>query len=114
MFTADPDELPIIAVGVKDPAFTLDLMARECPRMQFLREYTKNGIEAIDAYRRAVDAGFDGSVVWTVAPAALGLPSPKLACIDTGIGMAADELPTYVNDLTSSGKIRSLHRNYGV
>lgn len=89
-------------------------MARECPPTQFVREYTKNGIEAIDAYRRLVDPAYCGKVLWTVAPETLGLPVPKLCVIDTGIGMTADELPAYVNDLTASGKTRSLHANYGV
>lgn len=110
----DHGDLPIIAIGVQDPGFTLDLMARECPPSQFVREYTKNGIEAIDAYRRLVDPAYCGRVLWTVAPDALGLSAPKLCMIDTGIGMTADELPAYVNDLTASGKTRSLHANYGV
>jgi hypothetical protein len=110
----DHGDLPIIAIGVQDPGFTLDLMARECPPTQFVREYTKNGIEAIDAYRRLVDHSYCGKVLWTVAPEALGLQAPKLCVIDTGIGMSADELPSYVNDLTASGKTRSLHDNYGV
>lgn len=103
---------------MQDPAFTLDLMARECPPLQFLREYTKNGIEAIDAYRQLVDPAYQGRVIWTVAPEpvarALNLAAPKLCCIDSGIGMTRSELPAYVNDLTASGKTRSLHGNYGV
>jgi hypothetical protein len=110
----DHGDLPIIAIGVKDPGFTLDLMARECPPTQFVREYTKNGIEAVDAYRRLVDPDYRGKVLWTVAPDTLGLSAPKLAVIDSGIGMSADELPAYINDLTASGKTRSLHDNYGV
>ncbi|MFN8204563.1 MAG: hypothetical protein U0S48_18560 [Solirubrobacteraceae bacterium] len=108
------NELPLVPIGVKDPGFTLDLIARECPPQQYQREFTENGKEAIDAYRRRLDPGFTGKVVWIHAPASLGLPAPKLACVDTGIGMAADELPSYLNDLTASGKDRSLHGNYGV
>jgi hypothetical protein len=113
-----PGQLPIVEIGVQDPAFTLDLMARECPSLQFLREYTKNGIEAIEAYRRLVDPAYQGKVIWTVASGtvarALSLKAPKLCCIDTGVGMTREELPAYLNDLTASGKTRSLHANYGV
>ena len=84
--------LPIIEIGVQDPAFTLDLMARECPPLQFLREYTKNGIEAIEAYRQHVDPAYQGKVIWTVAPTRRPRAepkAPKLCCIDTGIGMTS-------------------------
>lgn len=108
------DDLPIIPVGVRNAPFTLDLVARDCPPTQFVREFTVNGIEAIGAYRATVDPGYDGEVVWTVDPFQERLGRTKLSCVDTGIGMKATEMPSYLNDLASSGKRQGLSLNYGI
>ena len=108
------EDLPIIPIGVRDAPFTLDLVARDCPPTQFLREFTVNGIEAVAAYREHVDSGFQGEVVWTIDPIQELDGRTKLSCVDTGIGMTAEEMPTYLNDLASSGKPRGLSLNYGL
>ena len=108
------EDLPIIPVGVKDAPFTLDLWARDCPPTQFIREFTVNGIEAIDAYRTQVDPTYEGDVIWTVDPNFEQLDQDKLACIDTGIGIHDLEMPDYLNELASSGKPQGLDRNYGI
>lgn len=108
------EELPIIPVGVRNAPFTLDLWARDCPPTQFVREFTVNGIEAIQAYRETVDASYEGEIVWTVDPNFARDGKVKLACIDTGIGMSAVEMPDYLNDLASSGKQQGLVLNYGI
>jgi hypothetical protein len=108
------DELPIIPVGVRNAPFTLDLFARDCPPTQFVREFTVNGIEAIDAYRRRADSDYRGEIIWTVDPSYEQLGVQKLACIDTGVGMSAADMPEYLNDLVSSGKPQGLDRNYGI
>lgn len=108
-------DLPIIPIGVTNAPFALDLLARDCPPTQFLREMTRNGIEAIEAYVETVDPDYRGEVIWTVDPLLHALEGrSKLACIDTGIGMSGHEMVTYLNDLTASGKIRSLTGNYGI
>jgi hypothetical protein len=106
-------ELPIIPVGVADAPFTLDLVAHGCPPTQFVREFTINGIEAIEAYRERVDASYEGEVIWTVDSEWERVGVCKLMCVDTGIGMGAAEMPTYLNDLASSGKRQGLAHNYG-
>lgn len=108
------EELPIIPVGVRDAPFTLDLWARDCPPTQFVREFTVNGIEAIEAYRDRTDPTYEGEVIWTVDPSYEQLGLTKLACIDTGIGMDYVEMPEYLNDIASSGKQQGLDRNYGI
>lgn len=108
------EELPIIPVGVRDAPFTLDLWARDCPPNQFVREFTVNGIEAINAYREQVDEKYAGEILWTIDPNFEQLGLTKLACIDTGIGMTMTEMPEYLNDLASSGKQQGLDRNYGI
>jgi hypothetical protein len=108
------DDLPIIPIGMKDAPFALDMWARDCPPTQFLREFTVNGLEAIEAYRREADATFKGEVTWTIDPVLDAAGQQKLCCIDSGIGMSASEMPDYLNDLASSGKTRGLNRNYGI
>jgi hypothetical protein len=108
------DELPIIPVGVRDAPFALDLWARDCPPTQFVREFTVNGIEAVNEYRKQVDAAYAGEIVWTIDPNFEQLGVSKLACIDTGIGMSSTEMPEYLNDLASSGKQQRLDLNYGI
>lgn len=108
------EDLPIIPIGVRDAPFALDLVARDCPPTQFLREFSVNGIEAVAAYREQFDSDFHGEVVWTIDPIQELDGRSKLCCIDTGIGMTPEEMPTYLNDLTSSGKPRGLSLNYGL
>lgn len=108
------DDLPIIPVGVRNAPFALDLWAQGCPPNQFVREFTVNGIEAIAAYRQAIDPSFRGELLWTIDPTYEQVGLTKLACIDTGIGMSAPEMPDYLNDLASSGKHQSLDANYGI
>jgi hypothetical protein len=107
-------DLPIIPIGVKNAPFTLDLFARDCPATQFVREFTINGIEAIETYRERHDPAYHGEVVWTIDPNLAQLGLTKLSCIDTGIGMSGEEMPEYLNDLVSSGKQQCLDRNYGI
>ncbi len=109
------DQLPIVPIGVRSAPFTLDLIARDCPPLQFLREFTRNALEAIEAYRGSVDPDFNGEVIWTFDRNLHALTGQtKLACIDTGIGMSAQELPGYVNELAASGKTQGLADNYGI
>jgi hypothetical protein len=49
------NELPIVPIGVRNAPFTLDLMARDCPPLQFLREFSAM------ASRRLTPSGF-GSI----------------------------------------------------
>jgi hypothetical protein len=108
-------DLPIVPIGVKNAPFTLDLIARDCPPLQFLREFTRNGIEAIEAYRAEVDPDYRGQVIWTYDRNLYDLEGlKKLACIDTGIGMSAGELPEFVNELAASGKEQGLELNFGI
>ena len=106
-------DLPIIPIGVKNAPFALELFARDCPPTQFTREMTRNGIEAIEALRLA-DPDCRGEIIWTIDPLHAEFGVNKLACIDTGIGMSADEMTLYLNDLTASGKDRALDRNFGI
>jgi hypothetical protein len=109
------DELPIVPIGVKNAPFTLDLMVHDVAPLRFLREFTRNGIEAVEAFRGSADPDFHGEVIWTYDRNLYDLTGQrKLACIDTGNGMSAEELPSYVNELAASGKTQGLAENYGI
>lgn len=104
---------PII---VANASFTLDANARDCPPLQFVREFTVNAIEAIDARRAAGhDDPADGhKVIWRqFTELNSQLATPKLACVDTGIGMTDAELDLYIRALASSSKRQALDGNYG-
>ncbi len=93
----------------------LEAMARDCPPLQFLREFTRNAIEAIEAYGDVAGPDYRGEIMWTLDRNLFDLTGQrKLCCIDTGIGMAADELPLYINNLAASGKAQALDKNYGI
>jgi hypothetical protein len=103
-------------LGDANPSFTLEAKARDCPPLQFVREFTVNALEAIEERAREGDRHHGPKqVVWR-AFQELGdrVPAPKLACIDTGIGMTADELERYVNALSSTSKKQGLDANYGM
>jgi hypothetical protein len=104
---------PII---VANASFTLDANARDCPPLQFVREFTVNAVEAISARRGAghPDPADGHKVIWRqYTELSAQLVVPKLACIDTGIGMTADELDRYIRALASSSKRQALDGNYG-
>jgi hypothetical protein len=99
-----------------NPSFTLEAKARDCPPLQFVREFTVNALEAIHARRRAGLAGAESDqVVWREFIELAGrAEAPKLACVDTGIGMAPDELERYINALSSTSKRQALDANLGM
>ncbi len=62
MSTSSSKDLPIIPIGVKDAPFAFELFAHDCPPTQFVREMTRNGIEAIEAYR-VIEPDYHGEIV---------------------------------------------------
>lgn len=75
----------------------------ECPPLQFLREFTQNGIEA---GARTVRFDTDWDLYDQVGVR-------KLCVIDDGSGMSDQELEGYINGLYSSGRQSSLTGNQG-
>ena len=91
--------------------------ARECPKNQFIREYVKNGIQAIERHiKQSGDHDFKGIVHVDTDNYFYDLENIKkykITFIDNGIGMTGDEMMTYCNDLSSSSDIETDHDNYG-
>jgi hypothetical protein len=106
---SDGKTLPL-AVAASGIGFLLDRLGQDCHPLQFLRELTQNGIEAI---QRTPDQ--QGEVIWDVEWNLLELEGIfKLCIIDTGDGMTGPEMVKYINQLSSSVSEQSFMGNYGV
>lgn len=95
---------------VENASFMLDKLGADCEPLQFLRELTENAVQAVHAGPTS-----RGEVIWDldwVSYDADGLV--KLSCIDTGIGMSAEELKRYINHLSASRHEQRLDGNYGI
>src|SRR5438034_1287532 len=99
----------LLAITVHNIGFLLDRLGQDCHPLQFIRELTKNSIEAIER------TGSDGVIVWDYEPVAFELEGIRRLCIvDTGDGMTGDEMVKFINQLSSSLSKQSLQGNYGV
>lgn len=105
-----PDFRPM---SVAKMGFLVDQLNRDCAPLQFLRELTKNAVEAIE---RSGDPL--GEVRWDVDWNRFDLLGPdsaqKLCVIDTGLGMTGEEMVGYINNLSSSIHEQSATGNFGV
>jgi histidine kinase/DNA gyrase B/HSP90-like ATPase len=101
-----------LRLRVHDVGFLLDRLGADCHPLQFLRELTQNSIEAILRTPEKV-----GEIVWDVDWLSYELGDHrvfKLCITDTGCGMTGEEMDTYINQLSSSGSVKSPDGNYGV
>lgn len=100
------------ATGVNSSGLTALIrnLARDCPPSQYLREFTKNSIEACERTKltgREVVLDFNDAIY-----KATGVF--KLCLIDNGDGMTAGQMMKLLNNLSSSGTVANQHQNYGV
>jgi hypothetical protein len=104
------DDRYTLPMEVANTGFMLDRLGQDCSPLQFLRELTQNSLEAILAVPDE-----KGAIVWDVDWNRYELTGTfKVACIDTGIGMTGPEMETYINKLSSSGRVQAYDRNFGV
>jgi hypothetical protein len=97
----------------RDPTFLLERLGSECTDLQFLRELTVSGLDAI----AALPAPADGRVLWDLDWARLeasGGRVRKLSVTDTGTGVTAEQLRYFINQLAASGREQSGTANFGV
>jgi hypothetical protein len=101
------DTLPM---SVANMTFLVNRLGEDCSPLQFVRELTQNGLEAIAL------SGHDGTVLWDVDWNYFELTGGvmKLACIDTGTGMTGPEMVRHINALSSSIHQQSASGNFGV
>jgi hypothetical protein len=89
---------------VAEIGFLLERLGADCDDLQYLRELTKNSLEA--------NADL---IIWDVdwlLYQATGVY--KLCCIDNGRGMSDREMVQHINHLSSSGRVQAMDANYGV
>lgn len=104
----DPRET--LPMSVENMTFMIDRLHKDCSPLQFIRELTQNGIEAISTLHNS-----KGEIIWDVDWNRFALTHTyKLAIIDTGIGMTGEEMVQYINSLSSSVHIQSMEANFGV
>src|SRR4051794_650834 len=98
----EPDQT--MTMGVAEIGFLLERLGADCGDLQYLRELTKNSLEA--------DAA---AVVWDVDWLLFQASGVyKLCCIDNGRGMSGREMVQHINHLSSSGRVQAMDANYGV
>ncbi len=110
MTLEDGDMGKSLPMSVRNVGFLLDRLGQDCAPLQFLRELTQNGIEAIGR------TGCPGEIVWDVDWISYDLADgPMKLCItDSGDGMTGEEMLEFINQLSSSGAEQSFSSNYGV
>jgi hypothetical protein len=103
----------VLPMTVAKMGFLVDRLHQDCSPLQFLRELTKNSIEAIQCL-----ADPTGEIRWDVDWNRFDLAgsdsAQKLCIIDTGIGMTGQEMVEYINKLSSSIHQQSASGNFGV
>lgn len=105
--------LDIRAMTVGKMGILVDLLHRDCSQLQFVRELTQNGIEAIlQLPDRTGEIRWD--VDWNRFELLGSESAQKLCVIDTGIGMTGEEMVRYINKLSSSIHEQSPSGNFGV
>lgn len=104
---APRDMLP---ASVHNMTFLIEKISEDCPPTQFLREFTRNGIDAIGK-----SEGRSGNIIWDIDQQLFqktGLR--KLSCIDTGVGMTGPEMVMRLNQWFASGQVQGSTANFGV
>jgi hypothetical protein len=100
------DTLPM---SVADMSFLIRKLGDDCAPLQYIRELTQNGLDAIR------QTGRGGQVIWDVNWPHFDLDGVyKLRCIYTGAGMTGPEMVTYINQLSSSIHQQTSDGNFGV
>jgi hypothetical protein len=96
-------------MGVANMAFLVERLYADCAPGQFVRELTKNGLQALGRLSKQ-----SGKIVWTYDRQMHGMGKRKLVCIDTGVGMSGAEMVKFINALAQSSYVQSAVDNFGV
>ena len=85
-------------------------LGRDCTPSQYLREFTKNSIEACQRTGKP-----DAQIVLDYNPQYLeDFGVFKLSITDNGDGMSVEQMLNLLNNLSASGAKQNEHQNYGV
>jgi len=88
----------------------IENLGRDCHPTQFLREFTKNAIEACQRTsdpKSRITIDFNSSLHEQHA-------IHKISFIDTGDGMDSEQMIRLLHNLSVSGDTKNTHKNYGV
>jgi hypothetical protein len=97
-------------MAVTNATVALELLAKDAHPMQQYRELTENASAAI--LHRPEKAG---TILWDVEWDKVERDGVyRLACIDNGEGMTAEDLVRYINTLFLSGREQGPHGNFGI
>lgn len=88
----------------------IENLGRDCHPTQFLREFTKNTIEACQRSPESKNQ----VVIDYNAKLFQENRIYKISFIDTGDGMSADQMLSLLNNLSASGNVKNPYKNYGV
>ena len=92
-----------LPMETNDTSAMVKLFTKSIPKMQYLREFTKNSLESKSS-----------NITWNFEQKFLDERLYKLSITDTGIGLTGDDLLEYINKLSSSGKILNTKENFGI
>lgn len=99
-----------MTVNPESFGFMMERLGQDCGPMQFLREFTQNALDAIEA-----TPDKRGAIVWTRNDEFTRIyGAPKLCVVDSGVGMTGDEMVANINRLAASGKRQALDANFGM
>jgi hypothetical protein len=99
---------------VENTAFMMEKLASDCSPLQYIRELTKNSIEAIQARQKTGWSG-NGRIIWDADWLYVEQTGVfKLQVSDNGTGMTGPQMEDYINSLSSSGRVQSMTENFGM
>jgi hypothetical protein len=108
--TVDARVRDTLPMSVANMTFLVNKLGDDCAPLQYIRELTQNGIEAICRLETR-----RGEVIWDVNWPHFDLDGVhKLCCIDTGIGLTGPEMVNFINKLSQSISEQSAAGNFGV
>ena len=99
---------------LENSTYLVEKLASECAPLQYVRELTVNGFQAIEK-RQESEKNLIGEVIWDVDWLWLERYGVyKLQISDNGTGMTGAQMDHFIRKLSSSGREQSLTANFGL
>jgi hypothetical protein len=99
---------------LENSTYLVEKLASECAPLQYIRELTVNGFQAIEK-RQESETDLHGEVIWDVDWLWLERYGVfKLQISDNGTGMTGAQMDHFIRKLSSSGREQSLTANFGL
>jgi hypothetical protein len=103
----------MVPTRVADSGLTalIDRLGRDCSPTQYIREFIRNSIEAIQRTKKPGKILVDAN--WDFLDQGL-TDVYKISFTDTGDGMSGEEMVEYLNQLSATGNLNGEFENYGI